>query len=171
MGILSAFIEKTLDAVRNGKKLSEKEAKVLESVLTKRANAIQVATRAFAAAIIMSSKEGDKLNKSKMKKLSVVLDTVVDAAIRNDMEGRQPFSENQRKKLVEIFNEMGLNGDHVAAKFMANFDVLHGEVLKENLTKVERRAEEIRVSADVPIRPIMPAEKEKERGRETDRRV
>lgn len=169
MGILSSFIEKTLDAVRNGKKLSEKEARMLESVLNKRANAIQVATRAFAAAIIISSKEGESLNRSKIKKLSVVLDTIVDAAIRNDLEGRQPFSDGQRKKLVEIFNEMGFNGNQVAAKFIANFDILHGEVLKENLTRVESRAEEVRMSADVPIRPIMmPAEKEK--GREKERR-
>jgi len=166
MGILSSFIEKTLDAVRNGKKLSEKEARMLESVLNKRANAIQVATRAFAAAIIISSKEGETLNRSKIKKLSVVLDTIVDAAIRNDLEGRQPFSDGQRKKLVSIFNEMGFNGDHVAAKFIANFDILHGEVLKENLTRVEIRAEEVRMSADVPIRPIMPAEREKEREKE-----
>jgi hypothetical protein len=173
MGILSSFIDKTLDAVKNGKKLSEKEVKVLENVLNKRAAAIQVATRAFAAAIIMSSKEGETLNRSKIKKFSVVLDTVVDAAIRNYLEGRQPFSDGQRKKLVEIFNEMGLNGDQVAAKFIANFDILHGEVLKENLTKVESHAiSEARIeAAEVPIRPIMPAEKEKERGKETEKRV
>jgi hypothetical protein len=171
MGILTSFVEKTLDAVRNGRRLSEKEVKVLESVLNKRANAIQVATRAFAAAIIISSKEGESLNRSKIKKLSVVLDTIVDAAIRNDLEGRLPFSDGQRKKLVDIFNEMGFNGDQVAAKFIANFDILHGEVLKENLTRVESRAEEARISADVPIRPIMPAEREKEREKEKERRV
>jgi hypothetical protein len=172
MSFLSSFIEKIIDAVKNGKKLSERDIRILENVLEKRANAIQVASRAFAAAALMSAHDGKKTDRSKLKRLSVVLDTVVDAAIRNSTEGRAPFSDGQRKKLVEVFNEMGFNGNEVASKFISNFDILHGEVLKENLTKVEARAEERMDEKAIPARPQISAETEREkRERETERRA
>jgi hypothetical protein len=173
MGFLSSFIEKTIDAVKYGKKLSERDIRILENVLEKRASAIQVASRAFAAAALMSAHDGKKTDRSKLKRLSVILDTVVDAAIRNSTEGKAPFSDGQRKKLVEVFNEMGFNGDEVASKFISNFDILHGEVLKENLNKVEARAEERMEEKAIPTRPqISSAEaKEERRERETERRA
>jgi hypothetical protein len=149
MGFLSSFIEKTLDAVKTGKKLDEKEVKILEDVLEKRANTVRVASKAFATAILISSKDGETINRESIRRISVIFETVIDAAMKNSLDGKPAFTEPLRNKLVQVFNEVGFNGKVVASKFIANFDLLQGEVLKESLIKVEKSATS-RVVAEMP---------------------
>jgi len=172
MGFLSSFIEKTLDAVKNGKKLDEKEVRILEDVLEKRANVIRVASKAFATAILVSSKDGGEIDRAKVRKLSAIFETIIEAAMKNSLEGKQTFPDPLRSKLEEVFDEVGFNGKVVASKFIANFDLLQGEVLKESLVKVDKSAS-ARVVAEMPGKEAMaPAEKETlEREKEVNRRV
>jgi len=156
MGFLSSFIEKTLDAVKNGKKLDEKEVRILEDVLEKRANTVRVASKAFATAILVSSKDSGTIDRAKVKRLSVIFETVIEAAMKNSMDGKQIFPESLRNKLIDVFDEVGFNGKVVASKFIANFDLLQGEVIKESLVKVEK-------SASAKVVAELEGEKDKEK--------
>jgi hypothetical protein len=174
MGFLSSFIEKTLDAVKNGKKLDEKEVKILEDVLEKRANVVKVASKAFATAILISAKDGEKINKENIRRISVIFETVIDAAMKNSIDGKPTFPDSLKNKLIQVFDEVGFNGKVVASKFMANFDLLQGEVMKESLVKVEKSAMS-KVVAEMPPQELAkenkPAEKEIGYEKEFNRRV
>ena len=98
----------------------------------------------------------------------------MDAAMKNSIDGKPTFPEPLRNKLIQVFDEVGFNGKAVASKFIANFDLLQGEVMKESLVKVEKSATS-RVVAEMPgqeiIREKKPAEKEAEYEKELNKRV
>ena len=165
MGFLTSFIEKTLDAVKNGKKLDEREVKILEDVLEKRANVIRVASKAFATAILVSSKDGGTIDRHNIRRISVIFETVIEAAMKNSMEGKPTFPDSLKNKLIDVFDEVGFNGKAVASKFIANFDLLQGEVMKESLVKVEKSAT-ARVVAEVPKKEAL-EDKTRPIGKET----
>ncbi len=145
MGFLDGFIKRVIDALEKGKKLAPKDIARLKRILEKRKRVVTIASRATIAALLMSArKEDGKLDEKKFKKNMILLEMIIDTALKNAEEGKSLFSKGMRKKLVSIFNDMGLNGEDTARKFIAHFDEMLAIELKESMEQVKLRKKEER---------------------------
>ncbi len=155
MGFLDGFIKRVIDALEKGKKLAPKDIARLKRILEKRKRVVTIASRATIAALLMSArKEDGKIDEKKFKKNMILLEMIIDMALKNAEEGKPLFSKGMRKKLVSIFNEMGLNGEDTARKFIAHFDEMLAIELKESMENIKLQKKE--------EKKVVPRVKEKE---------
>ncbi|MEM1688441.1 MAG: hypothetical protein QXH89_00745 [Candidatus Anstonellales archaeon] len=67
------------------------------------------------------------------------IERIFSRAIQNIESNQQPFTEAERKELVDVFNSIGLDGNKTADRFIANFDQLLGERILANTTELKMR--------------------------------
>ncbi len=140
MGFLDGFIKRVVNVLDKAVKAGELKVSdfvLLKQILNKHKQTVKVVSRATLAALLMSSKRDDgKIDIKRFKKDAILLEMIVDTATKNIIQNKPAFSEGMRKKLISIFNNMGLDGERAASKFISNYDMLTGLELKENFEKI-----------------------------------
>jgi|GEM_PF-4793187 len=149
------FKERILEALKKGG-ASQKDIKILNNILSVRINQVNILSAAIFAALYISAKDkaSNILDNSKLENSINKIESIISKAMEN-LDSKKPlFDKEQRQKLVELFNYIGLDGEKAADRFISNFDALLGEniiananILKSKMkkdkveTKVEKQSE------------------------------
>jgi hypothetical protein len=154
------FKERILEALKKGG-ASQKDIKILNNILSVRINQVNILSAAIFAALYISAKDkaSNILDNSKLENSINKIESIISKAMEN-LDSKKPlFDKEQRQKLVELFNDIGLDGEKAADRFISNFDALLGEniISNANILKSKMKKKSDKVETKVEKEP----EKEK----------
>ncbi|MEM0356212.1 MAG: hypothetical protein QXD03_01000 [Candidatus Anstonellales archaeon] len=137
---LNEFKNRILSALQKGG-ASKKDISIINSILSQRIKQIEISSIALISAFIISSKDPQTklLDREKLNQNLDKIERIFSRAIQNIESNQQPFTEAERKELVDVFNSIGLDGNKTADRFIANFDQLLGERILANTTELKMR--------------------------------
>lgn len=134
---LTQFKNKILGLLQKGG-ATKKDLSIINSLLTQRIKQIEISSIALISAFILSSKDPQTklIDKKKLDENLDKVEKIFTKAINNIENNQAPFSNEERKALVEVFNSIGLDGDKTADRFITNFDQLLGEKIISNASEL-----------------------------------
>lgn len=137
---LNEFKNRILSALQRGG-ASKKDISIINSILSQRIKQIEISSIALISAFILSSKDPQTktLNRDLLNRNLEKVEKIFTKAISNIENNQSPFSNEERKELVEIFKAIGLDGEKTADRFISNFDQLLGEKILANTMELKMR--------------------------------
>ncbi|MCS7122570.1 MAG: hypothetical protein NZ908_01270 [Candidatus Micrarchaeota archaeon] len=137
---LNEFKNRILSTLQKGG-ASKKDISIINSILSQRIKQIEISSVALISAFILSSKnpQTKALDRDMLNKNLDRVEKIFTKAISNIESNQPPFSIEERKELVEIFNAIGLDGEKTADRFISNFDQLLGERILANTMELKMR--------------------------------
>lgn len=137
---LNEFKNKILGILQKGG-ASKKDLSIINSILSQRIRQIEISSIALISAFILSSKDPQTklVDKAKLDQNLNKVENIFTKAIQNIENNLPPFSPEERKALVDVFNSIGLDGDKTADRFITNFDQLLGEKIISNASELRMK--------------------------------
>ncbi len=137
---LNEFKNKILGMLQKGG-ASKKELSIINNILSQRIRQIEISSIALISAFILSSKDPQTklIDRAKLDANLEKVEKIFTKAINNIENNLPPFSQDERKALIEVFNSIGLDGDKTADRFITNFDQLLGEKILSNTSELRMR--------------------------------
>lgn len=95
----------------------------------------------FAKAITNAYNNLSSSGQKEAKEAYIKLQAITNMAINRVIEGKEPFYREEIKILEDIFNKLGFDGKKVAISYVANFNVVFGLAINEELEMLKEREE------------------------------
>lgn len=96
----------------------------------------------FAKAILHAYSNLALHKKPEGKEAYLKLQAITTSALNKALEGKEPFSDYDKTNLVEIFEKLGFDGNKLARSYMANFNIVFGMALNEQLDRLKEQEKE-----------------------------
>jgi hypothetical protein len=148
---LFEFLNTIIGKLKKGSPLDSKELLLIKDSIEKG----YVNGAIFAKAIINAYTSMAPHKKQEGKQAYGKLQAITTVAINRKLKGEEPFTDNERKELVNIFDNLGLDGKKVALSYISNFNVVFGMTLNEGLDRIKEQEIE-------PLTPQITKKEQKE---------
>ena len=136
---IEELVNGILEKLAKGIPLDKKEVAAVKGALEQNMRNAML----FAKAFLYQYREILKNDGVKARQARIRLELLVKKALQNILDGKKAFSGEDMEVLIEVFNDLGMDGPKVARSFVANFNLLFGQSFAEtlrNISKEEQKA-------------------------------
>ena len=129
------FLGDILKKIKDRVPLNKLEMALIRNVIKKDASRAML----FAGALTQQYKAASERHRVKARQARAKLDIITTNAINRIVNDEEPFSREEVKTLVEVFNDLGFDGNRVARAYVSNFTLVFGMGVKDTLNKLAEK--------------------------------
>jgi len=131
---LFEFLNGIMEKLRTSTPLNKVEIALIKDSIKKG----YVSGSVFARVIVNAYTKMETQRKNEGKKAYMKLQAITNIALNRVIEGKEPFTEQDKETLESIFNTFGFDGKKVAISYITNFNMVFGMAVNEQLEIIQK---------------------------------